>query len=72
MHGSNINWLNVPSVRDETLPDNIILLLWLKPKVGAYLSFDCVSSRKYSYRTMSPRQWLMECLVLISFTNKSV
>lgn len=45
MHGSNINWLNVPSVRDETLPDNMLLLLWLKPKVGAYLSFDCVSSR---------------------------
>lgn len=45
MHGSNINWLNVPSVGNETLPDNIILLLWLKTKVGDYLSFDCVSSR---------------------------
>lgn len=45
MHGSNINWLNVASVGNETLPDNKLLLLWLKPKVGAYLSFDCVSSR---------------------------
>lgn len=45
MYGLNINWLNVFFVGNEILFDNIILLLWLKFKVGVYLLFDCVFSR---------------------------